>query len=131
MLSDQASLSTSTSLPRRRRRRRWRITARFYKLVVLAGLIILFVSYLSTFITIAGLERQILGIKKRTAELEQRNKQLQAELDYLESDAYIEAEARELLGMVKEGETAYLLVSPQAPEFVVEKRPRSEPVVLH
>jgi cell division protein FtsB len=129
MLSDQVSVSK----PRRRRRCHWRITAQFYKIAVLAGLIILIVSYLSTFLTIVGLERQIVGIKKQKAELEQRNEQLKQELNYLESDAYIEAEARELLGLVKKGETAYLIVGPDTPDeqYKVEKRPRSEPLVLH
>lgn len=43
--------------------------------------------------------------------LESRYQRLQALKDYLNSDEYIEAVAREQLGLVREGETGFVVIS--------------------
>ena len=59
------------------------------------------------------LNRQESGLRAEIQEMETRYERLQALEDYLSSDEYIEAVAREQLGLVKPGETAIIAISTQ------------------
>ena len=47
--------------------------------------------------------------KEKLAKIEKENEELKAYLDYIESDSFLEKEARNSLGMSKEGETMVIL----------------------
>ena len=59
------------------------------------------------------LDERVAEQEQRTAELAQRNRALDVEVAALKSGlAGVEARARSELGMIKEGETFYLVVDP-------------------
>ncbi|HEY6600115.1 MAG TPA: septum formation initiator family protein [Pseudomonadales bacterium] len=61
----------------------------------------------------AELDERVADQVRRTEELEQRNRALAVEVAALKSGlAGVEARARSELGMIKEGETFYLVVDP-------------------
>lgn len=108
--------------PRRRRRRR--VTPRFYRmLALLAGLLVV-ASYGVALWRVRQVDGQIAATKRAIAAAEMRNQQLREELERLTSDDHVEDVAREDLGLVKEGETAFVVVKPQdsADPYHVERR---------
>ncbi len=52
------------------------------------------------------------AIQQRIEQLKQQNHRLSNELDYLHSDQYIEKAAREHLGLVRPGDVAVIIASP-------------------
>ena len=59
------------------------------------------------------LDERVMEQERRTRELETRNRALAAEVAALKSGpAGVEARARSELGMIKDGETFYLVVDP-------------------
>lgn len=61
-------------------------------------------------------QRQVIREEEsRLQELERKNAELESRLARLEDPAYREMLAREQLGMVRPGETAYVVVPPPAP----------------
>lgn len=56
--------------------------------------------------------RQVDETRAQLAALEQENAALQADVDALQTDAEIEKLAREKLGYVRPGETAYVVLDP-------------------
>lgn len=59
--------------------------------------------------------RQMAEVKKEVAELEERNAQLTGRLNRLSDVAYMEKLAREQLGVVRPGESSYVVVPAPAP----------------
>jgi cell division protein FtsB len=57
-------------------------------------------------------QRQVTAAQERLASLEEENGALQADVDALNTDAEIEKLAREKLGYVRPGETAYVVLDP-------------------
>ncbi len=55
---------------------------------------------------------QVQGAQQQLAQLESENRVLQADADALETDEEIEKLAREKLGYVRPGETAYVVLDP-------------------
>ena len=79
------------------------------------------------FLTIAP-ARQVLQQRARIADLERtlgsvkdENRSLREETDRLNTDAYIEEQARLRLGLIKPGEEAYMIVPPK------QQAPQAEP----
>ena len=64
----------------------------------------------------AEVEREIVEWQQRIAEAERHQQELQAELDYVTSPAYIEDVARNQLDMAREGDTVIVVVPGDAPE---------------
>jgi len=80
----------------------------------------LLVGFTIVFPTVRGYLGQQVRLSSLAAEVsasEQHEKDLQAELDRWGTDAYVAAQARERLGYVLPGETAYRVIDP---ETVVE-----------
>jgi cell division protein FtsL len=69
-------------------------------------------------------QRQVSNAQERLSALETENQELQADVEALGTDAEIEKLAREKLGYVRPGETAYVVLDPpgsdDAPEVIVE-----------
>jgi cell division protein FtsL len=90
------------------------------------------------FLTIAPARqvlRQRAEIDKMTAELNDiktQNSELRLETQRLNTDAYIEKQARERLGLIKPGEEPFMLVPPKQvappPAAKAPDKPKTEPV---
>ncbi len=94
------------------RRQRLRLTPRFWLIVALATFVYIAASYASGFLEVWRLRMEIRQVRAEIADTEARNQELRNELEYLQSDEYIEKVAREELGLVKPGETPVLFTSP-------------------
>ncbi len=80
---------------------------------------VLFVTYFLAMFALNIVRSQQLGdqesrLQADIDELQSRYERLQALEQYLSSDEYVESVAREQLGLVKEGETAFIALSTQA-----------------
>ncbi len=85
-------------------------------LLLLFALCVLFVSsYANRLARKEEVELEIAQWEQRIAEAELQQRELQAELDYVNSPAYIEDVARNQLDMAREGDTV-LIVLPGNPE---------------
>ena len=80
------------------------------KLTLVFFLILIIISLLTNVVSLLR-QRMIIGQETQTLKkLEQENQRLLAQLDYIESDEFIEREARNSLGLSK-GETIAILPS--------------------
>ncbi len=61
------------------------------------------------------LDREYRSIQAQIHQYEAENRQLEAEIELLHSDSYLEKLAREELGLVREGEIPYIPVTQDAP----------------
>lgn len=74
-------------------------------------------------------ERQVDEARANLDRLTEENTRLQADVDALQTDPEIERLAREKLGYVRPGETAFVVVDPPAVETEeTETAPEEEPV---
>ncbi|HHT27749.1 MAG TPA: septum formation initiator family protein [Firmicutes bacterium] len=117
----------SEGVYRRKRKRQKRVTPRFFAFVACVMFIFLVFSYATAFWRIREVEQRILTVKSRMTAVSARNEQLRNELERVTSDAYIEEVAREELGLVKPGETAWVIMTPGTSNspFRVEERQTS------
>jgi cell division protein FtsL len=84
-------------------------------LLVLIALCFFFVaSYTGRLRHKADVEQEIAALQQRIAEAEQHQQELQAELDYVNSPAYIEEVARNELDMAKPGDKVIVVVKHDA-----------------
>lgn len=73
--------------------------------------------------------RQVSDARAQLAALENENQQLQDEVDALGTDAEIEKLAREKLGYVRPGETAFVVLDPPGtPQATESEEPQPAPV---
>lgn len=72
-------------------------------------------------------QRQVTDAQVRLGQLEEENAALQADVEALNTDAEIEKLAREKLGYVRPGETAYVVLDPPGPGVPAEET--DEPLV--
>src|SRR5713101_433230 len=75
----------------------------------------LFGAFGSTLLQVYRLEREAAQLAQLQRDLEEQNAQLRAEIKALHTPDYVEKLAREQLGLVKPGETAFLIVQTPAP----------------
>lgn len=80
-----------------------------------ALLVVLFVSaFAKEFFRRYEIQREIVALEQEAATLETRQTELRGLVEYFQSDAYKESEARERLGLQKEGES--VIIIPNAEE---------------
>lgn len=73
--------------------------------------------------------RQVSDAREQLAELEAENRALQADVEALGTDAEIEKLAREKLGYVRPGETAYVVLDPPGtPDVTEPEEPTPAPI---
>lgn len=97
-------------------------TALFTLLLILMGAA--FLTQVVPYGQIVDSGRQVDDARAQLAELEGQNEVLQADVDALSTDAEIERLAREKLGYVRPGETAYVVLDPPGtPEETEEPTP--------
>lgn len=101
--------------PPRARRKRLRVTPRFWAIVALVCFVYIATSYALGFLAIWRLKGEIRQVQAEIAVAEARNEELRRELEYLQSDDYIEKVAREELGLVKPGETPVVFTTEDPP----------------
>lgn len=92
------------------RRKRRRVTPRFWFILGLVVLASIATSYVSGFIDIWRMQKEMARIEAEIAAAEERIEELRRELDYVQSQEYIEKVAREELGLVMPGETPVIVV---------------------
>lgn len=93
-------------------RRRWRVTPRFWLILMLLFGAYMAYAYITGFIEIARLERAIAAVEEEIERVTLENEALRRELARLQSPEYIEKVAREELGLVMPGETAVIIAEP-------------------
>jgi cell division protein FtsB len=72
-------------------------------------------------------QRRVDQAREQLTALEEENAKLQAEADFLSSDAGVEMVARRDFGLIKPGETAYVVVDPDDKGFTPEVPTTTEP----
>jgi cell division protein FtsL len=65
--------------------------------------------------TLVAKRARLTTLKKQSAELDRRIADLRSQRDALQTDAEVERLAREQLGMIRPGETAFAVVPAQSP----------------
>ena len=91
-----------------RRRRRYRLTVRATILMTLVvGVLLLSVAPAQMYLE---QQAELARFQKQAAALERKNGALAARAEQLRDDAFLERLARQCLGMVKPGETAFVVV---------------------
>jgi cell division protein FtsB len=73
-------------------------------------------------------QRQVNSARAELASLEEENERLAADVNALQTDEEIEKLAREKLGYVRPGETAYVVLDP--PTTAAEPLPQTDELVL-
>lgn len=73
-------------------------------------------------------QRQVSSARAQLAALEEDNELLEADIAALETDEELEKLAREKLGYVRPGETAYVVLDP--PEEVTRPQPETDDLVI-
>jgi len=91
---------------------------RIFRFLLLAILIMAITSLSQRTADLVGRAKKWQEEKKNLAQIEKENEELRAYLDYVESDSFLEKEARNSLGMSKEGEM--MIVLPQEEEVKAE-----------
>lgn len=102
----------ATQLPDHKVRKRWKLTPRFWGFLFAIFFAYMAIAYATSFSQIWRLKSEIQHIEEQIARVEARNQELREELEYLQSEEYIERVARQELGLVKPGETAVFVASP-------------------
>ncbi|MFH1509025.1 MAG: septum formation initiator family protein [bacterium] len=103
------------------------IRSRFLLPLLLVALIFVGISLGKEILRKYRIDNEIKNLEADIQELEHRNQELSNLLDYLQTDSYKEIQAREQLGLQKEGETAITIQSdletpPEIASFEVEVR---------
>lgn len=100
--------------PKKKVKRRKFYHARLPVILALIFLVYLLFSFSVQFNRLSAMQKKLQEIQEEVQTLQQRNSSLQEELRMMQSDAYIEKEAREKLGLIKPGETRIVPVQPGA-----------------
>ena len=61
-----------------------------------------------SFVKLGEVRRASVSYTRQMNELQKQKDKLQDEVDYMKTDKYIEDQARDNLGMIKDGETLYV-----------------------
>lgn len=71
-------------------------------------------------------QKELSALRSRLSELKKKNEQTEREIEQLQTDEYIELIARKELGLVKPGESAYIVVSPENEDEIPPSRPKQK-----
>ena len=85
--------------------------------------------YLRGYLELVRTKYQISVVKREIEVWEERCNELRQQIEYLSSDEYVEKMAREKLGLVKPGETQFIVTDPASAgkPVEVEERPGTDP----
>ncbi len=95
-------------------RKRWRVTPRFWTLLVAVFVLYMTVSSATGFVQIWRVKKEIARVRAEIEAIEAHNQALREELAYLQSDEYIEKVARGRAGLGHAGRDA-VIIAPPAP----------------
>lgn len=96
--------------PKSRRKLKFRLSGPSVIFLIILGFI--FYSFSGQMVEMYNVQGELNNIKTQMQELQAKNAELRRQVEQLSSDAYIEREAREKLGLVKPGEKIILEVKP-------------------
>lgn len=94
-------------------------------LIFLVILGFIFYSFGGQMFELYTVQDEMKNIKTQMQELQNKNVELRKQVEQLSSDAYIEREAREKLGLVKPGEKIILETKPGAEGSGIPARPKN------
>jgi len=101
-------------------------------LLAVIGVIVVAAVLLTNVLPIRSLmaeQRRVDQARDQLATIQQENAKLQADADFLSSDAGVEMVARRDFGLVKPGETAYVVVDPNDEGFTPDVPTTTTPQV--
>lgn len=78
-----------------------------YWIIVL--IVLLLISLARNILRVVSANKKIESVRQEVTELEKENNSLQAQLEFVSSGEYLEKEARDKLGLAKEGEIVVIL----------------------
>lgn len=106
-------------------RRRWKATPRFFAMVLC--LICLWVGsgFVMRYFGIIMVQSEVTRVEREIAALERRNDAIREQIEYMQSDEYVEKVARDKLGLVKPGDIVYKPVRPARPDDPLDVQKRS------
>ena len=109
----------------KRARRRWKITPRFF--ILMLCLICLWVAggFAMRYLRIVMVQSKVTRVEREIAAMERRNEAIREQIEYMQSDEYIEKTAREKLGLVKPGDIVYKPMRPAGPDDPMDVQKRS------
>jgi len=106
---------------RARSRKAFNISRSRLPAVVLSILLVyLVISFCCQFGKLTSMQRDVRDIQQQVQEVQQKNAVLREELRLAQSDAYIEKNAREKIGLIKPGETRIVTAVPADGSIEVE-----------
>lgn len=97
----------------KRQRRRKMLRARLLILIILVLAILAIIPFGRGFVSTYQLRHEIETLEKEIGAMRMRNDTLEQEIERMKSPEYVERVAREELGLVKPGETLYILSEPE------------------
>ncbi len=108
---------------RKRKKVKFKLKGPSVILLILLGFI--FYSFGGQMVEMYNVRHEIQKIQEQMDELRLKNADLRKQIEQLNSDAYIEREAREKLGLVKPGEKIILEAKPGAKGSSIPKPPKN------
>ncbi len=113
----------SQSKPGKQKKVKFKLKGPSVILLILLGFI--FYSFGGQMVEMYNVRHEIQKIQEQMDELRIKNADLRKQIEQLNSDAYIEREAREKLGLVKPGEKIILEAKPGAKGSSIPKPPKT------
>ncbi len=93
------------------------MSQRAYRLIIIAAVVLFGLSLTAGIVRIASINRQTEALLKESKQWVVKVDQVKDEIDAATSDEYVERVARERLGLVKPGETLYVVAQPDSSGF--------------
>jgi cell division protein FtsB len=77
------------------------------------------------YLRIVMVQSKVTRVEREIAAMERRNEAIREQIEYMQSDEYIEKTAREKLGLVKPGDIVYKPMRPAGPDDPMDVQKRS------
>lgn len=100
---------------------------RFLPVVVIVILLIIIRNISMSIHSMINNQNFLNGLEQETFQKKQESKFLTQQLEYVKKDSYVEQEARDKLGMVKNGETIVIIPSPSITPSQISIAPDTQP----
>ena len=102
-----------------------RVTPRFFVFVLCIVCLWVAGGFARRYINLVLLQNKIIRVEREIAAIEHRNEAIKEQIEYMQSDSYVEKIAREKLGLIKPGETLYIPVRNAGPDDPLDVPKRS------
>jgi cell division protein FtsB len=106
------------------------VSQRTFRLITIAGAALCILSFAGGIVRVVSINRETAGIVQQAEEWERKTGGVYQEIEEAGSHQYIERVAREELGLVKPGETLYIVAQPDSSGYQpVAPRPGHTPEI--